>query len=543
MLGLLYKMTRHFLCLFAFVLITIDSAGEANSDSLIAKSLVERAGNLEELGKFSEALNLIQDAIEFYQKSEMWNELVKSNLNAGVYQFYLGNYDDAIQFFKTAIEVNGEYIMQENEEVAEGINNIGMCYFQKGDYEKALEYLKSALSIRLRIFDESHPDVIGSYINISLAFGNKGDYDNQLFYIQQAHEIAKKFLPAEHTYKATIFNNMSNAYRNLGKLDQRLQWLSKSMDFRLNTLGEMHPKTATAFNNLGVAYKDLGQFDTAMVYLQKAKKVWEEILDKQHPSLATTYHNIGLCYEGLQLRDSANQMLERSLEMRKSIYGEVHPKVAESYTGLASIQLDDRNYTGALRLTQLALISLSPYFSERNISSNPSIEKVNSKMSLFEVLNLKASILLELSSQEKNSTEPLRLSLQTYQLAIDLIDNLRTGYKPAESTQILSANSLSIYEGALEAAFQLYNLEEKEESALRMFQIMEKSKVFLLLLALKDAEAKQFAGIPDSLLQLEKSLKIDLAFHENKLFKAKQRKDTSKAELHQSTFFKKRVER
>ena len=73
-----------------------------------------------------------------------------------------------------------------------------------------------------------------------------------------------------------------------------------------------------------------------------------------------------------------------------------------------------------------------------------------------------------------------------------------------------------------------------------VFSIAEKSKAALLLEGLKESGARQFGGVPDSLLKEEKYLKIDIAFDEKKLWEAEYKKDTANVAYFQNNLFEKR---
>ena len=103
-------------------------------------------------------------------------------------------------------------------------------------------------------------------------------------------------------------------------------------------------------------------------------------------------------------------------------------------------------------------------------------------------------------------------------LAIDQLDKIRTGYQADGSRQKLSENHWDLYESALQMCFYLHEQTQDKTFLTQAFAISEKSKALLLKDALRDSRAKQFAGIPDEILQQERDVKAQLISLEKKIF-------------------------
>ena len=124
---------------------------------------------------------------------------------------------------------------------------------------------------------------------------------------------------------------------------------------------------------------------------------------------------------------------------------------------------------------------------------------------------------------ENDPLRDLKMSLATFQLASDLIDIMRHGYKSEGSKLFLGERAKEIYEKSIRVALKLNEITKDQVYAENAFEFAEKSKVSVLLDALRDADAKQFAGISDSLLEQEKEIKIDLAFYDKSLAEEQQK--------------------
>jgi CHAT domain-containing protein len=107
----------------------------------------------------------------------------------------------------------------------------------------------------------------------------------------------------------------------------------------------------------------------------------------------------------------------------------------------------------------------------------------------------------------------LGAALACYEQGLALIDSMRTSYKAEGSKFFVGAKHFAIYEKAIGAALRLHELKADSSYDHRAFAYSERAKAGVLQQALQEARARHFAGIPDSLLERERKLRIDLAYH------------------------------
>jgi len=111
----------------------------------------------------------------------------------------------------------------------------------------------------------------------------------------------------------------------------------------------------------------------------------------------------------------------------------------------------------------------------------------------------------------------LEEAVSTHLLATQLIDKIQRSYKAEGSKLLLAENSTEFYDHAIQTALRLYHATGQDQHQQTAFRFAEKSKVGILRQALHETQARRFAGIPDSLLQRERQLRIDLAGYETSL--------------------------
>jgi len=102
---------------------------------------------------------------------------------------------------------------------------------------------------------------------------------------------------------------------------------------------------------------------------------------------------------------------------------------------------------------------------------------------------------------------------------------MRSGYNSEGSKLFLAEKSSEIFECAIKLSIKLFDITGETKYRNEAYIFNEKSKVRILQEAINESQARNFSGIPDSLLEKESQLKIDLTFYENRLQEEKFRKE------------------
>jgi CHAT domain-containing protein len=151
------------------------------------------------------------------------------------------------------------------------------------------------------------------------------------------------------------------------------------------------------------------------------------------------------------------------------------------------------------------------------------LENINSELNLLKTLKLKADIFSIISNKE--STKYLEYSLLNYQLASKLADMIRIGFKAEGSKFLLGDQTSDLYSNAVKTSLRLFSINEDISSKEQAFNFIEKSKSAVLQEGLLESRARQFANLPQSVLDDEKEVKKDISFYKTQLQKELQKRD------------------
>ena len=112
---------------------------------------------------------------------------------------------------------------------------------------------------------------------------------------------------------------------------------------------------------------------------------------------------------------------------------------------------------------QLSLIAGFPGFTSQNINDNPSVSAENLNENLLNPLISKATALLRLYLSDSSRTDLLKNSITTFNLALKMVEMLRSTYQDENSKLFISENEKTTFSNALLAQVALYNKTKRPE--------------------------------------------------------------------------------
>lgn len=543
----------------------ISIAQNMTSDTTLANNYFEKATEFYKTKNYDSAIVYFEKASTIYQERELWRKylqsetkhsesyqrkwkldkaimLIKSAIETallkveekdtivadayyiiGLSYVYQNNYDPAIFYWEKSLEVNKKLFGEEDASIASAFNNIGLIYTFKDEYDLALQYQLKALNIRKRLFGEKHSLIANSYNNIGIVYKRKNELDLSLEFHSKALQIRKELFGEKNRDVAGSYQNIGLIYFNKKQYDLSIEYNLRSLEIQKELLGEKHPHVASIYNNLGNGYNFKGEYDNALKSYLKALQIREELFGGKHNLVAESYNNIGTVYLSKREYDLALDYHFKALQIRGELLGNKHTELARSYKNIGNIFEEKKEYSLALDYYQKAIVSNMKTFNDTiNINAVPIIRNYINWLGLLNVLLAKAQILAnhneDLTGLENQSG--LELALCHYQACDTLINLARQDIVTKSDKIALGERATNVYEGAIDVCYKLMeqgNDKKVEYYKNLAFYFSEKNKSSVLLEALAGSEAQKFAGIPDTLLQKEHNLQIDMALYKRLL--------------------------
>jgi|GEM_PF-797197 len=210
---------------------------------------------------YNKAINLFQEALLFYEKTQNRVGIAKALKDIGQVYYYLGNENTALDNYQKALLIFRE--VNDSDGIARIYNNIGLIFKEKGNVKLALDYLNQSLEIKKR--QENTYGIANTLGNMGDAHMTNGEYDKAIKYFSQALEM---WFELEYLHGITeVYNYLGEVYIKKGNYDKAILNLLECQKISL----ENNFKQRLTVNSqlLSEAYFKKSDFKNAFEYLQK----------------------------------------------------------------------------------------------------------------------------------------------------------------------------------------------------------------------------------------------------------------------------------
>jgi CHAT domain-containing protein len=430
-------------------------------------------------------------------------------------------------------------------------HKLGVCYYGKvEDCHKALVAYQEALEIRKTVLGDTARETVRTLNNMAQVYLYKRLYSQALTHFEQAAKF-KVHSKLDSALFADILYGMSDLYSFLGDQPKTLEYGYLAMSY-FNDMNERRENIPNCLNVLGIAHRRSGQYQEAIKRWQQALDLYAALFDDG--GMADCYVGISIMYHTLQKYPESLGWLEKAAKKYGRDASEtlslanVHVERARTYQLMGDLRAALTEARASLSLRQAKLNITDgkhPLLTESHTvighilrdmkSSSDAMQAYNQAIAsagteiptdLLEIVAAKAKLLRATAQTEGQWAEVQVL----YQQADSLIQVARTMARSEDSKLNLAEKARSVYEEAISLAYQYYTKSKNKIYLDKALYFCEQSKATLLLESLQDKRAKQFAGVPDSVLARENDLKMVFSYCQKEVTRAAQEAEKIKAQ-------------
>ncbi len=482
-------------------------------------------------GEYYKSLKLYEKALQIRKQILPEDDLriASSLLNTGRAYMKTKNPDFALKCFSEAMTIKKKKLNAYNQELATLYAETGSTFRLSGNYEKASENYEKALQITVRNLGENSKETASLFATAAKMLDYTGKYGKALEYNEKALGIFKNIFGEESSAVAKILINTGEVYLKMNNFKAAVENFNQSLEISKKQYETWNLKVAEQYTKIGLILSENSKNNAAINYFNNALIVQQNVLKSDnHLEVAESYKNIGNAYENDGEYYPAIENYDKSLEIRLKLSGNKNPKTAELFFLKASAYKIKKDYFSELKFLQKALISNVENFDLQDISQNPDL---NNNFNLYYDQKLLLETLIEKTYAFKNlflrSNNPdfLKKAADAYGAADLIIERIRKTALLSKDKKYLDDKISEVYEKATALCMLIYNKTNENNYLNKAFFYAEKNKAYILCSL---PQATKFAGISDSILNIETNLLSDLAYLRKKISENPSDKDKSK---------------
>jgi len=477
---------------------------------VVAKSYLG-LGELETLrGNFKQAVDYNQKALAIFSKAGIPEPMdaIRVYNNIGNAYRLSSDYDEALKSYDKSLSVCIAHFGLDHTNVGVLYNNMGNIYMAKSSYDLALKCYQNVLAVFQKKLTPNNPNLAIIYNNIGETYRSKGNHDKAQEYYQKALAVFQKGSGKENADVAAIYANQAIVYAEKSDYDKSLELLQRALDIQQEALGVKHPDVLSKYLNLGEVSRRKGEYDNALAFFDKVIALENELTGEGEEKVAIAYHNSGAtrALKGDYVQALAN--FQKGLKIREQVYGKHHVGVSESFYNLAVCHKFFKDFAASEAHIAYAFQALS----YKGVASLPQVESV---LQLLQILMLKGVLFRERHLHDKR-LDHLYTARQAFVEAHTAIEYQHNTFENPSAKYTLAKEVVPLYEAAIATDYLLRQRTDSLHYAVEAFDYAEKTKSHILYGAMQESHALRFAGLPDSLLQQEQKLRIDITYQEKK---------------------------
>ena len=468
------------------------------------------------LASYSDRIIGFRNVIPYYEKvlkiyTNAYGEhdirTVPVYTNLGWTYGQLGDLDNQINYYQKALNIRKKELVPSHPKLAISYHNLSACYFLMGDYSKMFSHDSMALAILLSTEKKNIYLLSAVYFHLGQYYWEIRDLPRSHEYFLKSLALDKEAYGDEHEYLANTYKKISDYYLEIGKLEEAEKNALTALAIARKRMGEDAIETGRIYRNLANLSARKGDFASAIREINRSIHILEKQTTPDHPTLLLNYLDLGQYWQGAGDEKKELTYYRKVLAIKRESKVPLSEKI---YFVLGNYYAKHNEKDSAIVFLDEGINNLfSQNYEEEKLN------KLREPQLLIDLLHAKGQLLKENGSP--------KLAYEHFLRAIDVMDELRFSLESLASRQSFTGDHLSIFEGAIAAAWQIYEQTQDASWLEKAFIINENSKASVLHQTLKDAEAKREVGIPQAMLDAERSVAISRTFYRKKLFEERQK--------------------
>jgi CHAT domain-containing protein/tetratricopeptide (TPR) repeat protein len=482
------------------------------SDSLKMLSLWKTYWRLDNEEKHDSCLKVCEQLIslgkdmgETTLDSILYEKYAKAYGGIGWNLMSLGQYEEGLKYSFKSYEKLRQRFGPNHKRISEVLVGISMNYLARGDYENALKYIYNSIDVVNEVFPEGHYYLANNENNLAHVYKQMGDYENAIIHLKKGLSFHEK--QNRHTLSRTFFQlQIAECYLQIQEYDKALSLAQDALSYQKTYIKDSRGLTYAYFV-LGSIFLEIGDYEAAERNLQKTiyllPDIESEALDFNYGFI---YAKLGDLNQRKGNHKASGEWYEKSIQYWNEYHGKGKRWVFSSYWELQNLYLKQNQLTKALEVVDEAMAVLIPDYAPESHFDSSRASGYTPNIDLLEASWRKGKALYAFS--KKDTPIPYLLAAgHSFEWMGEILEKMQRGAHWENSRLELSKWQSRHAEGEIKTFLALNHVTQEEKYLHKAFESCEKNKAGLLVSGLAETAFRSFAGIPDSLIQKESSLR------------------------------------
>ena len=474
---------------------------------------LKEAEELTQQGKYLEAYDLQKAELSKLYAQENWKKYAEVHLSMIDNLLQGGDPFRAKNLSENTLNFIESELNSEKELYARAKTLLGLSLLNLGRNDEALAQLLEAEML----FDTSSEWQANCFDGLGLVYTNNENKELASSYHEQALRIRRKLFGIQSIPVGNSYNNLGRVFATDDPL-QAIIYFNRAKGIYEKELGADSRRALRAKLNIAFANTEQESYDEALTLLEEVKNSYEGTYGSDNSNVAFTQSSIGRVQLLQKEYEKALVSQKNALQKYINLYGEKHPEVANTYYLIGEIHKAKGDFKLAVDFYQRSVFANLPGQSFSELYDAPALSNYFNADILLTSLQAKAIALEALHYQKTLNLKDLTGSIETYTLCDELITQIRRKRLNENDKLRLGKIASEVYESGIQLSLNLSEQSFNKKKYLeKAFEFCERSKSSILLEAITESNAKNFAGIPAQLINLEDSLKDEISYIEQKL--------------------------
>lgn len=518
--------------------------GQSQSEDI--DSVFEMAWSYHYVNKDS-AYHYYEQVIDLAESAHDW-EYVAGGLsyliNVNDHFYDLAAYQDNIARFETLLD--DKQVEKDGFSLAEYYKDRilldkGIYHYKLREYATAQRFFLQ-LNEKLNAVPEEERtaldiETISSiYSFLGLIYRHTGKYEQAEFIYKKDISLNTMFKDSIEDWESAVFNSkklLSQVYEIQNKTESANELLQEALAYYSSNvdLPRFRNNFLTTYILLAKNHIKQNDFEGALAILDHNQPNSDDF--KGNPFLKEIEIIYGDAFLGMNNYTKAQKHYENALEKyRQYREGAPHQDIAFVHGKIAELFLKQKRYSEGLESVQKAFNSAGRSVRIESFRDNPDPNNVFSKTQLLSLLDIKLQLLIG-KFESEGEEELLAMAVRTDRDLLATFDLLKKEFDSKLDKQYLVDKAYPIFGRMLEVAYTAYERSKAPEIFELALNIAEKNKDFVLLEALRSAQATQYGDVPREILDKEAQLRAAITHQEKEIFDATESSSGFSLELYE----------